>query len=44
VLEKYSESSVDVRTFKQGEDPELTLSGGHSSKEEVYVIFQTSVS
>ncbi|PNX93946.1 ribosomal protein S2 [Trifolium pratense] len=43
VLEKYSESSVDVRTFKQGEDPELTF-GGHRSKEEVYVIFQTSVS
>ncbi|WJX42537.1 UTP--glucose-1-phosphate uridylyltransferase [Trifolium repens] len=36
VLEKYSESSIDVRTFKQGEDPELTLSGGHSSKEEVH--------
>ncbi|WJX36337.1 UTP--glucose-1-phosphate uridylyltransferase [Trifolium repens] len=36
VLEKYSESSIDVRTFKQGEDPELTLSGGHSSKEEAH--------
>ncbi|CAJ2642593.1 unnamed protein product [Trifolium pratense] len=35
VLEKYSESSVDVRTFKQGEDPELTF-GGHRSKEEVH--------
>lgn len=44
VLEKYSESSIDVRTFKQGKGPELTLSDGHSSKEEVYAIFQTSIS
>ncbi|KEH36395.1 UTP--glucose-1-phosphate uridylyltransferase isoform X2 [Medicago truncatula] len=36
VLEKYSESSIDVRTFKQGKGPELTLSDGHSSKEEVH--------
>ncbi|XP_058785729.1 UTP--glucose-1-phosphate uridylyltransferase-like [Vicia villosa] len=35
VLEKYSESSIDVHTFKQGEHPELTLSGEHGSKEEV---------
>lgn len=36
VLEKYLESSIDVRTFKQGKGPELTLSDGHSSKEEVH--------
>ncbi|CAL5205721.1 unnamed protein product [Lathyrus oleraceus] len=35
VLEKYSESSIDVHTFKQGEHPELTISGEHDSKEEV---------
>ncbi|XP_004500712.1 UTP--glucose-1-phosphate uridylyltransferase-like [Cicer arietinum] len=36
VLEKYSESSIDVRTFKQGEDPKLALSSEHSSKGEVH--------
>ncbi|CAI8611517.1 unnamed protein product [Vicia faba] len=38
VLEKYSESSIDVHTFKQGEHPELTLSGEHCSKEEVQTV------
>lgn len=36
VLENYSESSINVRTLKQGESPDLTLSGGHSSQEEVH--------
>ncbi|XP_057436661.1 UTP--glucose-1-phosphate uridylyltransferase-like [Lotus japonicus] len=35
VLEKYSKSSVDLRTLKQGESPELKLPGGLHSKEEV---------
>ncbi|KAL5066556.1 hypothetical protein RYX36_028293 [Vicia faba] len=38
VLEKYLESSIDVHTFKQGEHPELTLSGEHCSKEELQTV------
>ncbi|KAK7351945.1 hypothetical protein VNO77_11734 [Canavalia gladiata] len=36
VMEKYSKSSVEVHTFKQIEGPELKLSGGHYSKDEVH--------
>ncbi|XP_020229170.1 UTP--glucose-1-phosphate uridylyltransferase 2 isoform X2 [Cajanus cajan] len=36
VLEKYSKSSIEVHTFKQGEGPELKLSGGQNSKGEVH--------
>ncbi|KAL3012496.1 hypothetical protein AAZX31_06G001800 [Glycine max] len=36
VLEKYSKSSVEVHTFKQGEDRELKSLGEYYSKEEVH--------
>ncbi|CAL0326892.1 unnamed protein product [Lupinus luteus] len=36
VLEKYSKSSIDIHTLKQGEVPELKLLGAHFSKEEVH--------
>ncbi|RDX82850.1 UTP--glucose-1-phosphate uridylyltransferase, partial [Mucuna pruriens] len=36
VLEKYSNSNIELHTFKQGEGPELKLSAGHYSKEEVH--------
>ncbi|TKY75521.1 UTP--glucose-1-phosphate uridylyltransferase [Spatholobus suberectus] len=43
VLEKYSKSSVEVHTFKQGDGPELKLSGGHYSKEEVHPVDDVDV-